>query len=767
MTVAIPAIKFNAGEISPRVRGRSDLDWYAAGLEIELNAISQPHGPASMRPGSWHPGSPRVPAGVEGTTRLIAFIAQVDPLQAYVVEATDRKLRFWYADTRLPVGAPFELVSPWLAADLAAIRVVRSRDVMWMIHPLYPPQKLSRTAVDTFAIAPVVFVDGPYYPENVGATTITSAATAVGAGVAWTASADLWLATDVGRLWRIGSGASWGYAKITGFSDTTHVTVEILTALPTAGPTKSWRAGLWSDRAGWPSCGCLYQERLFYGSNPAASFARADGSASGDFDKFTPGSADADSVGYLLASDELPILRDLVPNRALVALMSSSEQKIGNERATEALTTANPPQIIPISEEGVYNTPALKLKGGILFVQRYGRSIHEIAYSVDADGLKTREVSIRGDHIGDRAPFAGMAWQNRPHNILWMWSQNGALSGMTYTPEQTVIAMHRHRMGGNYQGGGARVESMCNVPGSRSDEVWAVVRRTIGGADVRHLAVLADALHDNEPQDEACYLDAAVRQRGTAPAANITFSDITDTTVRVTADAAVFSTPASIGKRIFAVLEDRDNEAVDGQLIWNRVDLEIASYVSTTVVIADLRSTWLPPSMRIATGEWRHGITEITGLGHLEGETVGVMSDGAPLEERVVSGGMVTLDAPAATAIAGLPYDMVFQPVEFDAGARQGTARTRHKRVSALGLQMVRSGPFRAGIAGGDLYDAETRFASDPMDEAVPLFTGTYVLDIPSGEDERRTRWRVEARGPLPVTIACAVPHQAVGEASQ
>lgn len=766
--VAVPVVKFNGGETTPDVRSRSDLDWYGASCEILLNAIAKPHGPATMRTGTWHAGTPYVPGGpTSGRTRLLGFVAGVDPLEAYVVECTDQKMRFWIGGSRAIVGGvtPLEVTSPYAAADLPALRIVQSRDVMWVMHPKYRPQKLKRTSPTTFTLTPVDFVDGPYYPMNVTGTTLTAGATT--GTVALAASSNLFVATDVGRLVRFGdSGGNWGYGKITAYASPTSVTMQVIYTLPNTGPTQFWRLGLWSDTTGWPACGVFHQERLFYGSNPTGSFSRLDGSATGDFDKFSPGTGDADPVAYVLGAGDLPVVRDLISDRALIAVTSSVELKIGHEQSTAVMTTSNPPLITTISTEGAMDSAALKLKRGTVFGQRYGRSLHEIAYAVDADGLQTRDISVRADHIGDRAPFAGFCWQNRPHNLIWAWSQNGSLSGCTYTPEQSVIAWHRHRMGGSFQGGAARVESMCSIPGLTSDEVWVVVRRTINGQDVRQIGVFADALHANEPPDEAAYLDAGVRQRGTAPAASITFSsvDLVAKTARVTANAAVFSAPDA-GKRFYAVLEDLDVEAPDGQLVWRRVEVKLASFVSSTDFDVELVSTWLPPSRVIAQGSWRYGITEITGLDHLEGQQVAILADGAATAAAIVTGGKVTLDYEAATAFAGLAYNMVLQPVPIDAGARAGTARTRRIQVPALGLEVVRSGTFRAGVVGS-LYDANVRTALDPMNEAVPLLTGVHEVELPQGEDERRVRWRVEASGPLPVTIGCAVPIQAIGEAA-
>jgi hypothetical protein len=43
---------FNAGELSPQLKGRTDLEKYPSGCEIMENFLPQIHGPAKKRPGT-------------------------------------------------------------------------------------------------------------------------------------------------------------------------------------------------------------------------------------------------------------------------------------------------------------------------------------------------------------------------------------------------------------------------------------------------------------------------------------------------------------------------------------------------------------------------------------------------------------------------------------------------------------------------------------------------------------------------------------------
>ena len=82
---------------------------------------------------------------------LLSF--EFNQAQSYVLELTDLKMRFWVNRGQLLlVGVPYEITTPWSAADLIteegtlSLRSVQSADVMWVCHDAgtIKPQKLSR-----------------------------------------------------------------------------------------------------------------------------------------------------------------------------------------------------------------------------------------------------------------------------------------------------------------------------------------------------------------------------------------------------------------------------------------------------------------------------------------------------------------------------------------------------------------------------------------------------------------------------------------------
>ena len=80
---------FRAGEFSPRLEGRIDLQKYNEAAKELTNMISFPQGGITRRPGSYFAGASK--AG--GKVRLVNF--EFSDEQAYVLEFGENYIRFF------------------------------------------------------------------------------------------------------------------------------------------------------------------------------------------------------------------------------------------------------------------------------------------------------------------------------------------------------------------------------------------------------------------------------------------------------------------------------------------------------------------------------------------------------------------------------------------------------------------------------------------------------------------------------------------------
>jgi len=148
----------------------------------------------------------------------------------------------------------------------------------------------------------------------------------------------------------------------------------------------------------------------------------------------------------------------------------------------------------------------------------------------------------------------------------------------------------------------------------------------------------------------------------------------------------------------------------------------------------------------------------ITGLDHLEGETIKLLADGAEHPDRTVASGSITLDASYSVVQAGLPYTSTYKSLKAEGGAVIGTALTQTKRIGPVGLVLHNTLGLRIGLSGTELTELAFRAVGDPMDTPVPLFTGEKVVEDFPGDWETDPRIVIKSDSPLPMTVLAIVP---------
>jgi len=144
--------------------------------------------------------------------------------------------------------------------------------------------------------------------------------------------------------------------------------------------------------------------------------------------------------------------------------------------------------------------------------------------------------------------------------------------------------------------------------------------------------------------------------------------------------------------------------------------------------------------------------TTITGLGHLEGETVAVLGAGSLQASKIVSGGQITLSTAAMPVHVGLPYTGLLQIMRPEVSLRDGSSQGRLKNIHDVIVRAYRSGPFKIGRDENNLDVVIDRDRVITMGAPYDLFTG----DLPVGFDDR---WESDARvmivqdKPMPLTV--------------
>lgn len=165
---------FNAGELTPLIYSRIDIDKYDNGLKTGTNCYVTPQGPVKRRNGSKVIASTK---SNSSTQALVKFQFNVDT--NYTLEFGNQYIRFYDESSQIQSGgSPYEISSPYSASEVQNITYVQDGDTLYLAHPSYEPRVLTRTSDTSWslttlnALTPATYEAG--YDPNV---TITPNAT--------------------------------------------------------------------------------------------------------------------------------------------------------------------------------------------------------------------------------------------------------------------------------------------------------------------------------------------------------------------------------------------------------------------------------------------------------------------------------------------------------------------------------------------------------------------------------------------------------------
>ena len=137
----------------------------------------------------------------------------------------------------------------------------------------------------------------------------------------------------------------------------------------------------------------------------------------------------------------------------------------------------------------------------------------------------------------------------------------------------------------------------------------------------------------------------------------------------------------------------------------------------------------------------------LSGLGHLEGQTVQVLGDGAVFPNQTVTGGSITLSDTVSAASVGLAYATELATLAPEVPQTDGASFGKKKSWNRIILNLYQT----LGISVND-KQLVFRTGGDPMDSAPPLFTGQF--DITNlGWKEADTSITIKQEQPLGMTL--------------
>ena len=746
---SFPFSNFTAGELSPRLDGRTDVSKYFNGCKTLQNFVIHPHGGASRRPGTKFVREVKTSSNF---TRLIPF--EFNVTQAYILEFGENYFRIHKdGGTVISGGNPVEVATVYTSAQVSEIKFTQSADVMYLVHPSHPVQKITRTSHTAWTISEVNFLRGPMQDSNTTDTTLT--ANNRTGSVTITASTSTFVATDVGRLVRLHDG----FAKITNFASGTSVTATVqenadgrteLMPSYTATTVRFYEGdpsstGLEHNDRMTDTAGNFIVEGFKVGQKVTITGASNGGNnvtnalivqVTADTILFSPSvdlvdeaAGQSVTINGVLEADKNFSLGAFSATTGHPAAVSFYEQRL-----VFANTTAQP-QTIFFSVAGSFEDFNDGVNPADALIYTIGSNqVNVIRY------LASGRVLIVGTSGGEFAVSA---------------------SGTTEPISPTNAQIKRQA---NY--------GSANIQPIQVGNVTMFVQRA--SRKIRELVY-------NFDEDSYQAPDLTVL------AEHITESGITELAFQQEPDNVVWCVLTN-GK--FVGMTYRREENVVGwheQIIGGSFGSGNAVVESVAVIPGDLNEdeVFLVVKRTIGGATKRYieffsnfdfgsdvqdaffvdsgltysgsAATTISGLDHLEGQTVSILANGATHPDKTVSSGSVTLDRSVTKAHIGLSYNSTLQTMRIDAGGTEGTAQGKIKRIHDITLRLFRTVGIQVGSSETDLDRIPFRSSANAMDQALPLFTGDKEVEFRGGFDNDGFIV-VKQNQPLPATILAIFP---------
>ena len=144
----------------------------------------------------------------------------------------------------------------------------------------------------------------------------------------------------------------------------------------------------------------------------------------------------------------------------------------------------------------------------------------------------------------------------------------------------------------------------------------------------------------------------------------------------------------------------------------------------------------------------------LTGLHHLEGQTITCLVNGATHPDATVSSGAITLDRYAVKAHIGLNYTSTLETLRMDTavGTGQETVQGMPKRIHNIFVRLYKTIGLLVGSSTSNIDRVPFRSSADEMSSAVDLFNGDKEIEFRGGFSTNGNIV-VQQNQPLPMTI--------------
>lgn len=683
---------FTAGELSPRMYGRVDVARYNSGAKRIENCVVLIHGGCLRRPGLLYVAPTKTSAQ---HSRLIPYVFNVE--QAYQLEFGGAYVRFYDstgAQIESSPGVPYEIVSPYAAADLHEIDFCQGADTMFLFHADYPTQRLQRFGNTDWRLQPVPWVTEPF--DEIGIrynVALTLSATTVGTGRTVTAAGATFTNADIGR------DIEWdgGSATITAFTSTTVVTATITSPFKnTAVPANAW----------------------LLTASPISTITPSAEKPVGQIITLTAAVATwrADDVGrHVVLNGGLVRITGYtsatVVNAEIRVEMSSAVAVIGR---AWALCRSMWGQEFDYPRTGSLHQQRLWAGGSPGFPDTLWMSRLGEVYDMEV-GTEPDAAYAAGVYSDQANPIRHLAAVRALAVLSYGAEFTVRSSGDTAAITPTTLQIDNQSAYGCNEVAPVRVGNELLFPDRSGRKIRALSAdrfdaSNFSAPDITALAehITESGICDMDAQAEPESLVWCVRNDGVIALCTLDRDNDVVAWARQITDGAFESVsviPVGTSQQVWAIVR----REVNGNTVRNVEIFDFTCFTDSAVLVENVSP-----------------FTTVNGLSHLEGKTVAVRADGVVQADKVVAGGSITLVRPANAVEVGLPFVPLVETMTPEVAGPNGSIQGLMMRQPEVTLRVKDT--IGASVNGREVIFAE--FGEHLLDQPIPPYSGNKRVEL-------------------------------------
>ncbi len=493
-----------------------------------------------------------------------------------------------------------------------------------------------------------------------------------------------------------------------------------------------------------PRAIAFFESRLIYSIG-----TKIYGSKSNDYDVLTQGTRPDDGFEFDIAELASPILWLFPAKNSLIAGSADGIVAINGGGINYAITPTEISAKLS-SKEGSSDANPIEKDGLIVYISQNKRSLFAFSYDILSEGFQSLIVNNFSYDITKNL-MTRLEYKKDKYGFIYIRCGFDLLV-LNFKPDQNVRSLVKLKSQGDF------IDICSVVKPDGNDDLFAVIKYDTNYylevlSDFVEFSKFDDSFSGNYATDFENYNRLIVEESK--------FCNFLDSSNIYNGYKATTITYDSVAGAITSSGTEFVSGDVGRTISYKTVTgagagiFEITSFTSTSVVGVKVLKE---PTSNIYTG-WYLWASILTGLDHLEGQTVSVVGDGRYIGDYVVSSGGIDLDGQYSVIRVGLPYTALFKSFNYGFNLGGQTTQTSPKVLYKAFIRTIFSA---GGSFGTDRYRLNPiqKFDQKGFFDAPPLLLNKdeeIVYNNNSIEAEKRI-YIVQDK-PLPFQVAMIVPY--------